>query len=302
MSLDIEKEVVQIAGMVPPDIELARETVTISVESLEEVNRKYGPDSDNPLDGHNAPHSIGAMRRGVRLGTIFYPYIKPVHRRRLFDLTMVGEATHDEEQLLGPGENEAASTVSAVARIEAADGVLNTDVFKGRIALGHGATVIEVQEDGSLVQVNLLKGSRDPIKIIGAYGDIGGIGMEGSKTMLADATNFYYENCRKTGEKPTFRGLLSFIGTGEIKFMRDQFNKRQVGAALAFYFGHDAKPIHQELRKQFQGNIDSSFQLATTIAEHPELEGPIGRLVSTVDRSHVGPMALKLIHSITARG
>ncbi|HVX57153.1 MAG TPA: hypothetical protein VHA37_05465, partial [Candidatus Saccharimonadales bacterium] len=92
MAADFEKQVTEIAQTIEPDVRLAPETLALTVESLEEVERKYGPDSDNYLAFHHAPHSIGSIRRGVRLANIFYPYISPVHRRRLYDLTMVGQA------------------------------------------------------------------------------------------------------------------------------------------------------------------------------------------------------------------
>ena len=296
MSTDFEKQIVQIANMVPEHVTLARETVSLSTQAVYEVNAMYGPDSETSLAYHNAPHTVGSMRRAVRLATIFYPYMQPRHQSRIFDLAMFSEATHDWKQLLTePGANEAASTEYAIGLIEAADGILNSATFKKRIGLGHGATLVEQQEDDSLVQVNLLTGSRDPVKIITAYGDTGGIGMEGDKLMWRDATNLYDETCSIANEGPTITGLYKFIGSGEVAFMRNQLNDEHVKAVLSFYFPDSMEEVYKDLRKRFHGKIRSSFSLAKRLDEHPDLESSVGRIVRAVDQPLVGPLIGKML-------
>jgi hypothetical protein len=293
--MDFEKELAGIVATIPPGHEPAREAVQIAAQALDEIDHDYGPGSDNPLYYHHAPHSLGSIRRGVRIATLLLPYMKPRYRPRIYDATIVTEATHDRYQLFGPGLNELASTGYAFEAIEAVGGVLNTKTFKKRVEYGHQATVIESQEDGTMTQVNLRRGAKDPIKIIAAYGDTGGIGMEGKKLMVRNAIDLYHERCALDGEKPSNAGRREFMSSGEVAFIRDQFSENQVKATLAFYFPNDVETIYRQARRQFHGNIVASFRLAEKLGYYPELEIPIGRIVETIDPSQAGAAISKLI-------
>src|SRR5665811_574572 len=126
MSMDFEKHVAGAVALIKPEVKLAPETIPIAVGSLEEIDRDYGPGSDNRRQFHDAPHTIGGIRRGVVLTNMMYPYIKPVHRRRFYDLVIVGEAVHDRYRDRG-SENEVASTEFGIQQVEDADGPLNTE-------------------------------------------------------------------------------------------------------------------------------------------------------------------------------
>lgn len=295
MVVDFEKEMTRIADTIGHGYTLEPETIPITAEFLEEIHRDYGPGSAHRRIFHDAPHSIGSARRNVRLINIFWPYMEPAHQEGIFDLGMLIGTGHDLEQLLGPGANEQASAYRSIEKVEAADGTLNTPIFKGRLALGNLATTAENQ-DGKIVQVNLLRGSRDPIKIIAAYGDIGGIPMEGPERLWEDGTSLYYEQTEVAGEEPTVEGLYDFLTTGQTAFMRDQLNDRQIMAAIARYFPGRADEVYRDAWELFHDNIDSAASLAEALGERPDLQDSIAEIVKNFDRSVIGRKIGEMIH------
>jgi hypothetical protein len=297
MLMDFEKEITHIATMIEPDIQLAPETIPITVGAVEEIDQDYGPESDNPLSFHNAPHSVGMIRRGVRMANILYPYIGPVHRRRFFDLVFVGGGVHDRWQNLGPIENERASAAYGVQMIEEADGILNTNIFKKRLVYAAEATAVRMKDDGKLVQVNLQRGAHDPIKFNAAFADINGIAMEGPKRMVEDAANLYDE----ITDEPTEEGLYDFLANQKA-FLRGRLNDGQVKADIAYYFPDDAEAVYKDMRRAFRRNILSAFRLATMIDEDPGLRHPIGRIARNIGtRAILGSTIGKMIHRKVAR-
>ncbi len=295
MTLDFEREVTEIAAMIEPKhgYELAPETIPIAITALEEVDSKYGPSSDHPLSFHNAPHSLGVTRRVVRLTNMLYPFIQPKYQNGIYDLGIIGGATHDIEQELGPGENERVSAESAGRQVSDADGVLNTTTFKKRLTRGIVATTVEMKEDGELVQTNLQSGTHDPIKFGMAFADINGIAMEGSKRMWQDATNLYYE----LNDEPTIGGLFDFY-LSQAGFLRQRLNDGRVKSDIAYYFADDIEAVYQVMRGAFHANIVSAHGMAVLLGERPELSNTVGSVVKGIgalDRSLLGTMIGKMI-------
>lgn len=291
--MDFEKEVASIVDMVPPDHELAAETMPIAIDALEDIDSRYGPSSNHPLPFHNAPHSVGVTRRAVRMANILMPYIRPKYRDRFYELSIVAGATHDYDQDSGPGANEDNSAVYAASRIEAADGVLNTTVFKDRLRQGILATTVEMQEDGELVQTTLQSGANDPIKFSMGFSDINGIAMEGSKRMWTDATNLYYE----VTPEPTAEGLYDFL-IGQAGFLRQRLNDSRIKSDIAYYFPDNIESVYDDMYEAFHANIISAYKLALLLEDHQELRTPIGALVKsigTVDRSLLDSLIGKAI-------
>jgi hypothetical protein len=292
MSMDFEKEVAGIVALVPQGIKLAPETALIAAGALEEVDRDYGPESDNPHDFHDAPHSVGAIRRGVRLANMLYPYIRPIHRRRFHDLVIVGESVHDRYRDRAPN-NEAESAEFGVKKVEEADGPLNTKSFKRRLPYGVMATAVTIESDGRVVQHNMLRGSRDPIKFVMGFGDKNGIAMEGEKRMWSDAADLYYEVTPSSEQ--TVEGLVAFIGKGQKQFLRQGLNDPLIKAYIARYFPDDKKAVYDDMHEAFHDNIASAHDLACKVSERPELQEAIGHIARRVDRSRVGPLIGKMI-------
>lgn len=292
MSTDFEREIVGIAQMIKPaGYELAPETISIAAESLEEIDRKYGPDSDHPLAFHNAPHSVGVTRRTVRLTNMLYPFIRAKYQDGIFDLAIIAGADHDHEQELGPDANEEASSEDAQHRVEEAGGVLTAEGFKKRLGDGILATTVEPRGDNNeLVQVNLQTGTHDPIKFIMAFSDINGIAMEGSKRMWQDATNLYYE----ITEEPTIEGLFNFYAN-QADFLKQRLNDGRVKSDIAYYFPNDIEGVYGVMRQAFHKKIVSAHSLTLLLKQRPELRESVGIAAKTLDKSTLGGAVGKML-------
>ena len=290
--MDFEKEIHQITTLIPENITLAPETTDIANTALEAVNDRYGPDSDTYLPYHNAPHAVDIARRGVRMVNMLWPYMSPRHRSRMYDLVIVDGATHDYDQDSGPGANEDNSIEYGIELVESFYGVLNTAVFKNRSALGTAATKVEMDENGRLIQTNLRKGSRDPIKFIMAFSDINGIAMEGDKRMLRDATNLYNEITPETSAK----GYVDFL-VGQAGFLRKRLNDSQIKPDIKHYFPNDARAVYNDMYKAFHPNIISAYNLADFIGKHPELLHVVEKGAQSFDRTGLS----KLVGRYTRR-
>ncbi len=293
MSQDFEKELAGIVTLIPPEHELAPETIPIATEALEMIDGHYGSESDNPLPFHNAPHSVGVTRRAVRMGKILLPYMRDEYRKRFFDLAVIAGATHDYDQDSGPGDNERNSAKYAIEQIEKFDGELNTTDFKARLPQGILATTVEMKDDGELVQTNLQSGSHDPIKFNMAFSDINGIAMEGSKRMWCDATNLYHE----ITDEPTAEGLYSFL-IGQAGFLRQRLNDPRIKSDIAYYFPDDIEAVYKDMYKAFHANIISAYNIAVMLDQRPELQSSIGLIVKSIgklDRSVMGSLIGKTL-------
>jgi hypothetical protein len=292
--MDYEKHVTGAVALIEPDVKLAAETVSIATGSVEDIDRDFGPGSNNRHQFHDAPHSIGAIRRGVLLGNMLYPYINPLRRRRFYDLLVVGEAVHDRYP-----DDEAASAEFGVRRVEEADGQLNTKIFKERLTNGVMATAVTIESDDRVVQHNMLRGSRDPIKFVMGFGDKNGIAMEGEKRMWPDATDLYYEITPDS--KQTDEGLVTFIGEGQQQFLRQGLNDPLIKAYIARYFPDHQKAVFRDMHEAFHDNIAEAHKMAEMVAKHPELHHAIGRIASKFDSSRAGPLIGKMMRRKAAR-
>lgn len=279
MSLDFEKEITEIAGLIQvPGYRLSPETIPLAAGALEDVNRKYGPNSDNSMDFHNAPHSVGVTSRNVSLGNILYPYLPEPYEDRYFDLAILGGSTHDVEQGADDIANVRTSADDTVRRVEAADGPLNTSFFKTRLKIGVLATTVIRLPSGELVQVNLRTGSRDPFKFNMGFADINGIAMEGPERMFEDATTLYHERTAN----PTGEGQYDFYLT-QVKFLRQRLNNWRIKGDLAFYFGDRFKAVFDDMYEAFHPNIVAAHAMAKALGVRPDLKKSIGDTMANFD-------------------
>lgn len=276
-----------IAEMVKPtDQTVGIEAITIAAQSLEEIEATYGPQGEHPLHYHNADHSVDVCRRAVRLTNILYPYIKPEYRENIYDLAIIAGATHDSEQLLGPGLNERASAEDAAARVAALGNVaINTQLFKRRLTRGIMATVVDRKPSGELVQTNLQRNAPDPIKFIMAFADINGIAMEGDKRMVRDATHL----CHEFITDPTTEQLYDFL-ISQAGFLRERLNDGRIKSDLGYYFPDQVEPVYKDMRKAFHKNIISAYGLAKMLGQTPELSASIAGVARVIDGSVAGDL------------
>lgn len=286
-----------VAGIGSPEISLRPVTPIITAEVLHDIDQKYGPHGDDPLEYHNTSHSIDVGRRVIRLTNLLYPYIPEQYRTSIYDLGFLGPGCHDSEQLLGSGANERASLDDALRRIEQAnDPVLTAPAFTDRLGSGIMVTVVNRKEDGELEQVNLREGDPDPFKFIMAFCDINGIAMEGDMRMIKDATHLCYELFGEPSTEQLYDFLLSQAG-----FLRDRLNDHRIKADIAYYFPDHQDEVYKVMRSSFHSNITSAYRLATFMSDHSELSDPIGKVIKTADKTHAGRLIGRLIRQQVRR-
>lgn len=298
MSADYEREIVAIADMVePPEQQVTPEAIAIATAALYAIDEKYGPDSDNPLSYHNGDHSLGVTRRAVRLTNILYPYIRPRHRVRIYDLDLIGGSVHDFERGLGRIEDEDVSGDYAVARVTELGGPkINNAKFKKRLFDGIQATAVDPQKNGDIVQMNLQKGSHDPFKLVLSFGDINGIAMEGPTRMFSDATNLCDEE--EHGE-PTLDERCNYL-LRQRPFLRKRLNDPRIKSDIAYYFPDDIEEVYKDMRKAFHSNILSAYVIASALGEsRPELRDSVEAAVhrvGSIDKALLGSLIGKTLH------
>lgn len=292
MSLDIQKEVSKIAGLIgPEDYELASETIPIAVETVTGIEQRYGPDSASRKLYHNAPHSLAVPRRAVSLTNLLWRFIPEEYRTDIYDLDIHCGTGHDEEQdRTLPGENERVSAERMIERVRRADGRLNYEEYMRRLFRGHMATVVQL-EDGKLVQPNLAQGEPDTIEFIMGFADRNGIAMEGPLTMLKDGTNLYCERLEETGGELTIDGLVDFLGSGEMDFLKYGLNDWYMKPLIKYYFGDNGDDVYKVMRTAYHPNIDAAHRMAEKIAHGTELTPLIGlaaKGLEVMDSSRLG--------------
>lgn len=303
MSADYERELTAIAATVePPEQQVTPEAITIATEALYAIDEKYGPDSENPLAFHNGDHSLGVTRRTIRFTNILYPYIRPHHRVRIYDLGMIGGSTHDYERGLGRVEDEKVSGDYAVAQVTELGGPsINNNKFKKRLFDGIQATAVDPKENGDIVQMNLQRGSHDPFKFALSFGDINGIAMEGSTRMFSDATNLCDE---MQGGEPPVDEYCNFL-ISQAGFLRKRLNDPRIKSDIAYYFPDDIDEVYRDMRKAFHSNILSAYATAVAFGERrPELKASVEAAVhrvGSIDKALLGNLIGKTLHRKLAR-
>jgi hypothetical protein len=180
---------------------------------------------------------------------------------------------------LGSGKNEKASGQFAVAKVVEMGGpALNTTRFKSRLLEGVQVTEVEERSDGDIVQVNLHKGSDDPLKYAISFGDINGIAMEGSKRVVVDATRLCYE----IYGVPTLDQIYKYLSSQQ-QFIRKRVNDGRVKSDIAYYFPNNTEEIYVDLRKAFHANILAAHNVAKLLNSSDELKASFGLALRGID-------------------
>ncbi len=281
--MDWEKEVSELSKAVESrGVEICNESKTVATEALEEVDARFGEKSDNPLPYHNATHALDVMKRSFRITNAVLPYIYKPYQCKIYDLALIGSATHDIERGQEKSLDEKLSADFAVNMIRSrGHSPINQSKFISRLRDGILATKVTRRPDGNIQQVNLRKGSRDPFKLILATADINGIAMEGPKRMTRDAINLCYELHQGN---PTSEELLDFI-LSQRAFLKERLSDKQIKPDLEYYFKDSSKEVYELGRNEFHGTIDDAYSVAIKLANLPLVRNSIDSALSVVDKT-----------------
>lgn len=284
-------EVDQLVRMIEPEgVSVQPESREIAQRGFEELELRYGNDSDNPLSYHNAPHGIDTTARAINIGNMIFHLIPENYQYLFFDKIIVGTPFHDNERFKGSGENERLSSERATTVIEEYDGsVLDTDEFKGSIHEGIMGTQAE-RGKGGIVQVNLRKGSPDPFILVEASADVGAIPMEGSRRMIRDAVDLCFEENSDPTAQDIYDRLLTQAG-----FIRSVTHDSVVIPNMQYYLPDTWQEVYKLLRSAFNPNTVSAYRTALLVEQSPHLQSALGHGIHMLDRLHVGSLIVKAL-------
>jgi hypothetical protein len=207
-----------------------------------------------------------------------YPYIPPRWQPKIYELAFTSPAGHDIERGPDDLENVRLSGEHIVDLIEEKGGrELNTKIFKKRTFDVIQTTAAVRTEDGEIVQVNIQKGSHDPAKFIGAFGDKNGIAMEGPKEMIRNAVALSAE----FDHQLTLNGLVDFLGY-QRQFLRQGLNDWRVKGDIGYYFPESTDEVYKVMRRAFHGNIRSAHGLAVLLREQEPVRESVGLVADAV--------------------
>lgn len=265
--MDYERELTTLAGNVQPsDQKISPAVIAIGTEALYGIDARYGPASDNPRAAHDGPHSLDVARRDIELTNLLYRFIRPEHRKNIYNYGMLVATTHDWEQLLGYGANERASVDYLIDRVaQSREPELNTPGAHSRLSAASLATTVEFRENGEIVQVNLRTGEPDPLTYIAGFVDINGIAMEGWRRLLNDGSRHGRE---KFGPNMILTQHYEFMAT-QRRFMRKRLNDHRIQEDIAYHFPDHAEQVYQVMRQAFHANILSAHGLAVNLGRLP---------------------------------
>jgi hypothetical protein len=266
-SIDYERELTAAAATVEPlGQKISPAVIAIGTDALYGIDARYGPASDNPRVAHDGPHSLAVARRDIELTNLLYRFIRPEHRKNIYNFGMLVATTHDWEQLLGYGANERASVDYLIDRVaQSREPELNTPDAHSRLTAASLATTVEFRENGEIVQVNLRTGEPDPLTYITGFVDINGIAMEGWRRMLSDGSRHGRE---KFGPNMTLAQHYAFLATQQ-RFLRKRLNDYRIQEDIAYHFPDHADEVYQVMRQAFHANILSAHGMAVNLGKRP---------------------------------
>ncbi|MBI5357672.1 hypothetical protein HZB74_02385 [Candidatus Saccharibacteria bacterium] len=295
--LDFNKELVAIEQTIElPEYVLRPETLRICGEALQEINDRYGIESDSPRPYHWFPHSLDVIKREVRLTNILKEYMNPEDLFMIYDLLFMIGATHDIEQNEAPGLNERMSTDRGIELLSSCtDPILKSELFISMYEEGGMVTEVEFGKDGRIEQPNLHKGSRAKSKFVAAFADINAIAMEGPERMILDATNIYFE----LDKNPTISGYHDFLFS-QIAFLRRRLNDWRITSDISRYFPENTDEVYDALEENFHDNIVSAYDMAKKIPDTPGINTELGYIIRKSTPFTAGRLAVERLLPLAA--
>lgn len=289
---NFEAAVDQLVERIEPDNyefnDTARSLATIA---LHDVELRYGENSESPLPRHNADHGLDVAERAIDLVNLLFEYIPDEYKDNIYELALLVSVSHDWEQLLGNGENEAASAEYLIKLIEkTSDEKINNDRFKERSSGGVFATEFAIDTKGVINQVNLLEGEADPLKFVVAFADINGMAMEGEELMPEELAKLFFEQSVQKGEEPSQESLQRLVDYQE-SFIRSQLNDYRMKAYIARYFPHlepaensgEDNPVYTKMHEAYNPNIKNIYEIAKWLRGNPTAIKGLGSLFQRAD-------------------
>lgn len=183
---DFYVELTTLEETIPSDV-ISEKGRTLAAQLLEEVHRRH---YDKPY--HDATHAMNVIRRTWQLWRLGQSIIPERFGKNGYELGLLCAAAHDvvHDQAAPPEHNEQQSAQYLAVAMQNA-GYTPREIKRCTEVIL--TTVVTVDTTGTVSQVNIRSGDRDPLKLTVALGDIDGVLMEGPRTMTGDMIDLYLE-------------------------------------------------------------------------------------------------------------
>ncbi len=254
-----------------PEGVVSERAVELSASLLEMVHETYDdPAGPRYKPYHNSQHSLNVLRRSWRLWGLFQEQLPDKFDDDGYETLLFGAAGHElfVDGDTAAGKDEKRSGKFTLRYLLSAG--YDHDKAK-RVFCAIEATTVEREEDGSIIQSNVRRGSKDPAKLILAMADINGIPMEGIPTMLEDALNLdmeYSQTCLKDLLQHP-KKALGFV-LAQADFLEDRLAAME--GDIAYYFeGEEKKIVEEVFQKEFSGTSREALALASRMKRAPSL-------------------------------
>lgn len=254
-----------------PEGVVSEEAVGHAAALLGRMHEAYDdPKSSSYRPYHNSRHNLSVLRRAWRLWGLFQEKLPERFDDAGYETLLLGACGHElfVEEDTESGKDEKRSGKYTL-RYMIGSGYSHEE--SQRVYCAIEATAVERNAEGSIIQYNVQKGSKDPAKLILAMADINGIPMEGAPTMFEDAMNLYMEFSHTSMKELLHhpKKATDFMLT-QADFLEDRLNA--MPADIAYYFTGEEKQIVEEIfSKEFSGSTREALALASRMKNMPTL-------------------------------
>lgn len=226
---------------------------------MQEVEARYGAESDVPLEYHNQRHTWEAFEDYCVYADIF----------RLSDQQFtdgaIAIAWHDWEQLRGSGANERESALNAQRVMDSAGYSIDRQQSVANYIL---ATEVETDGQGRLMQKHLMTFGPDKALLAVAMADMYGITLRGEETMVRHAYRLACEFGRvsfvQLAKDPT---VLIRMFDMQYPYVGDRLD--MLTAAVQFHVAPytEAERVLTDLQARFGSRSSTAIRAAKSIHE-----------------------------------
>ena len=266
--------------------ELDQKLIQVAYESIQE---RYG---DSSLElyrpYHNHVHGLNVTRRGQVMWRALQAVLPEQFTNESSRYLAIGSMFHDYDQdQTEPTLNELNSAEVAADAMWYQDGFYSVDAV-GRVADAIITTIVERDEQGSIIQTRIRMGSKDPVKFVLALADINGIAMGGVGAMVEDSINLFMElNGYKTSTEVLMHAAdFGKFLQGQAKFLRERL--ANIDSDVNYYFEDDEERavVKNVLAELFQPGAE-----ALRVASILEKPGEVVDCIDALLRGSVSTVA-----------
>lgn len=256
---------------IPEGMMISDRDIGFAAGLLDVMHKKHGdPSSPDFKTYHNVGHDMDVLKRSWQIWSSLSERLPDTFDQSGYRTLLFGACGHDlfVEQDTLEGKDEKRSGKFTMRRMITAGYGLDeaSEVFEVI-----NATAVKRDQNGSIIQYNLRKGSKNPKKFVLATADINGIPMGGIPTMMRDALNlnmeFSHISMSELMHHP--KKAVGFMLT-QADFLEDRL--AAMDGDIDYHFeGKEREIARQVMSEQFSGSSREALELASRMKNAPDL-------------------------------